>query len=54
MLAPERKFQDEDLPLILAALQKAQSSKMYAEVLIKFSRDGGCLEVKTQYSEKVK
>jgi hypothetical protein len=54
MLPKEQKFQDVDLPLILVALHKAQCSGMYAEVLIKFSHEGGCLEVKTQYSEKIK
>lgn len=54
MLPAEKKFEECDLPLILAALHKAQKSRMYAEVLIKFSHEGGCLEVKTQYSEKIK
>jgi len=54
MLPSAKKFEDIDLPLILVALHKAQQSGMYAEVLVKFAHDGGCLEVKTQYSEKIK
>jgi hypothetical protein len=54
MLPSAKKFEDVDLPLILVALHKAQKSGMYAEVVVKFSHEGGCLEVKTQYSEKIK
>lgn len=54
MQEQEQKFQDQDLPLILVALHKAQRSGMYAEVVVKFSHQGGCLEVSTNYKEKTK
>jgi len=54
VLPSEARFQENDLPLILVALQKAQKSGLYAEVMVKFSHEGGCLEVTTTYREKAK
>ena len=54
MLPTDKKFQDVDLPLVLVALAKAQKSGLYAEVLVKFAHDGGCLEISTTYREKTK
>jgi hypothetical protein len=54
MLEADKKFEQVDVPLILAALHKARNSRMYAEVTIKISHEGGCLGVETQYREKIK
>lgn len=52
--AAEQKFIDNDLPLILAALHKARTLRMNAKVSIDFKYDGGCTEVTTVYTEKMK
>lgn len=54
MLEADKKFEEVDVPLVLAALYKARKSRMYAEVVIKISHEGGCLGIETQYREKTK
>jgi hypothetical protein len=54
MAEAESKFEQTDLPLILAAIHKAKHSGMNAEVTIKFKFDGGCVEVHTHYTQKIK
>lgn len=53
-MAEVSKFEEKDLPLILAALHKAKASGMNAEVKIKFKFDGGCVEINNHYDEKIK
>lgn len=53
-MAEVLKFEDKDLPLILAALHKAKTSGMNAEVLVKFKFDGGCVEIDTRFQQKIK
>lgn len=54
MMSEDKKFQETDLPIILAALHKAKTSGMNAEVLVKFKFDGGCVEIDTRFQQKIK
>ena len=48
------KFEERDVPLILAALHKARTSGMNSEVVVKFKFDGGCVEIHTHFEQKLK
>jgi len=52
--ASDEKFQNLDLPLILAALHRAREAKKYSEVVVKISKDGGCVEISTTSKENLK
>jgi hypothetical protein len=53
---PERseKFENEDIPLILATLKRAHEGKKFARVTIDFSKDGGVVSVQLETKDKVK
>jgi hypothetical protein len=54
MQEADRKFEEQTLPLILAALHRARHTGKYTEVLIKIPENGGILEIKTTTTEKLK
>jgi hypothetical protein len=54
MSAADEKFEQKDLPLILAALHRARTTGKYTEVLIKIPENGGVLEIRTTITEKIK
>jgi hypothetical protein len=39
------KFEQEDLPRILAALKTAKESQMACEVTVKFTHQGGVIDI---------
>jgi len=52
--AADRKFEEESLPIILAAIQRARLAGMYSEIVIKVVENGGVLEIKTITTQKIK
>ena len=52
---PERnKFEDEDIPLILATLKRAHEGKKFARLTVDFNKDGGVVSVQLETKDKVK
>ncbi len=54
MTPADQKFEEKDLPLILAALHKARQARMLTIVTVKVAHDGGILEIKLDSTEKIK
>ena len=48
------KFEESDLPMILAALQKARLAKAAGRVIVEFATNGGVLAVFREMKEKIK
>lgn len=48
------KFEDKDLPLILAALHTARESKTPSRVIIDFAGDSGVLSIQVESKKKFK
>jgi hypothetical protein len=44
-MAANEKFENEDIPLILATLKRAHEVKKYARVTVDFNKDGGVVSV---------
>ncbi len=53
-MAERNKFEDEDIPLILATLKRAHDGKKFARVTVDFSKDGGVVSVQLETKDKVK
>ena len=51
---PLSKFEEQDLPKILAALHTAHEGKQLARVIIDFAADGGVLSVQLESKRKFK
>jgi len=51
---PSDKFESVDLPLILAALQKARTARAAGRVTVDFADNGGVLGVFREFKEKIK
>ncbi len=54
MTSADERFEQRDLPLILAELHRARTTGVYTEVLIKIPENGGVLEIKTTTTRKIK
>lgn len=57
MISPQEKetrFESEDLPKILAALQKARLAKAAGRVTVEFSETGGVIGISREAKEKIK
>ena len=48
------KFEETDIPLILATLKRAHEGKKFARVTVDFSKDGGVVSVELDTKEKAK
>lgn len=48
------KFEEQDLPKILAALQTAKTSKQNARVIIDFTENGGVIGIQLESKRKFK
>ena len=53
-MADPDKFEREDLPKILAALKTAKDSQMDSEVLVKFTHQGGVIDIRLTSEKKFK
>lgn len=51
---PADKFEELDLPMILAALQRARTSKAAGRVIVEFAPNGGVLGIFRESKEKIK
>lgn len=51
---PADKFEESDLPMILAALQKARTAKAAGRVIVEFAPNGGVLGIFREAKEKIK
>lgn len=49
-----KKFEEEDLPKILAALQRARDFKSPGRVTVEFSGDGGVIAIVVEPKIRVK
>jgi hypothetical protein len=54
MAGNKEKFEEEDVPLILATLKSAHDGKKYARVTIDFDKNGGVVSVQVDTKDKVK
>lgn len=50
----EKKFEENDLPKILLALQKARDAKSPSKVTVDFSADGGVIGILFEPKIKIK
>jgi hypothetical protein len=48
------KFEQEDVPVILATLKRAHDGKKYARMIVDFNKDGGVVSVQLETKEKIK
>ena len=48
------KFEEVDLPKILAALHKARTARANGRVIVEFAENGGVISVFRELKEKVK
>ena len=51
---PRDKFEEIDLPMILAALHKARAARAAGQVVVEFAATGGVIAIKRKMEENLK
>jgi hypothetical protein len=54
MAESRSKFENEDIPLILATLKRAHEAGKFSRLTVDFNKDGGVVSVQLETRDKVK